>query len=87
MAGPPHHVEAVQARHDVVEDDETGHGGIRRLVDRQGFPRKSGFVRLELRGGEEPQVGRNAVAGLQEHHVARHQPGSVEPGGLRGAVG
>ena len=70
------HARAVPERHVV-----TRHRGDR-LADREALAGERGLLDLEGRGDADPAVGRDPVAGLDQHDVARHQLLGVDLDGL-----
>ena len=62
------HVGAVAQRAHIL-----GGQGLRLLGYGDGLAREGRFIHLQLRNLDQPQVGRNLVARLQQHDVARHQ--------------
>lgn len=68
-----------------------GGQGLGLFGDGDGFAREGRFVHLQLRNVDEPQVGRDLVARLQQHDVARHEHGGRhhlhQPAAQHGGVG
>ena len=67
-----HHAQPVAER-DVVAIDRRDV-----LEDRRALARERRFLDLERGGDEQPPVGRDAVARLDQHDVARHEFGRVD---------
>jgi hypothetical protein len=61
------HVEAV------AERDVDARHGVEALGDRRALPGEARLLDLQRRRHQQPAVGRNLVAGLEAHDVARHQ--------------
>ena len=80
------HVSAVAECAHVLRGERLG-----LLGHRDGLARKSRFIHLQLRDFDQPQVGGNLVAGLQQHDVAGHQHGGGyhlhRPAAQHGGVG
>ena len=55
-----------------------GKGPAGLLVDREGFPRHGGFIRLELGRPEDPAVGGDAVSRFQEDQVPGDQGAALQ---------
>ena len=81
VAGGPHDALGLAAGDERAGEGEVlavGENRVQRervgvLGHRQRFAGERGFVDVQVAHVEEPQVGGHAVAGLQQHDVARHE--------------
>ena len=70
------HRGALEAQVDAVAQRQlVADQGFGAFLDGDRFARQRRLIDLELRRLQQPQVGRNLVARLQQHDVARHQVG------------
>ncbi len=78
LRGPGGDDGAGEQHRGAVADPGVGGDGVHRLLRRHGLAGEGGLVGLEGRRGQQPEVGRDAVARAQPHDVARDEGAGVD---------